>query len=92
MDQIRNVRIPGHRNSGVWTRPDIDFDIRLEIRSIPNKMSPMQDSTLWAHRLVLSTVSPFLKALLEDFERRGEDVITIFLPDIKVRMSPNLSS
>jgi len=41
------------------------------------------DSTLWAHRLVLSTVSPFLKALLEDFERRGEDVITIFLPDIK---------
>ena len=51
-------------------------------------MSLMQDSTLWAHRLVLSTVSPFLKALLEDFERRGEDVITIFLPDIKVLKSP----
>jgi hypothetical protein len=32
----------------------------------------------------LGTVSPFLKSLLTDFERRGDDVITIFLPHIKV--------
>ena len=44
----------------------------------------MQDSNLWAHRVVLGTVSPFLKSLLSDFERRGDDVITIFLPLIKV--------
>jgi len=43
-----------------------------------------QDSNLWAHRVVLGTVSPFLKSLLTDFERRGDDVITIFLPHIKV--------
>jgi len=42
-----------------------------------------QDSNLWAHRVVLSTVSPFLTNLLQDFERRGDDVITIFLPLIK---------
>jgi hypothetical protein len=34
--------------------------------------------------VVLGTVSPFLKSLLTDFERRGDDVITIFLPLIKV--------
>jgi hypothetical protein len=44
----------------------------------------LQDSNLWAHRVVLGTVSPFLKSLLTDFERRGDDVITIFLPHIKV--------
>ena len=43
-----------------------------------------QDTSLWAHRLVLGSVSPFLRSLLVDFERRGDDVITIFLPLIKV--------
>ena len=43
-----------------------------------------QDTNLWAHRLVLGSVSPFLRSLLIDFERRGDDVITIFLPLIKV--------
>ena len=43
-----------------------------------------QDINLWAHRLVLGSVSPFLRSLLIDFERRGDDVITIFLPLIKV--------
>lgn len=38
---------------------------------------------LWAHRLVLASVSPFLRTLLVDFERRGDDVITIYLPLIK---------
>jgi hypothetical protein len=42
-----------------------------------------QDTNLWAHRLVLGSVSPFLRVLLADFERRGDDVITIFLPLIK---------
>lgn len=42
-----------------------------------------KDTNLWAHRLVLCSVSPFLRALLVDFERRGDDVITIFLPLIK---------
>merc|ERR1719187_1741663 len=42
-----------------------------------------EDSDLWAHRLVLSGVSPFLRSLLEEFELRGENVITIFLPLIK---------
>jgi hypothetical protein len=42
---------------------------------------------LWAHRVVLGTVSPFLKSLLSDFERRGDDVITLFLPLIKVYSS-----
>jgi len=42
-----------------------------------------KDTNLWAHRLVLGSVSPFLRALLVDFERRGDDVITIFLPLIK---------
>jgi len=42
-----------------------------------------KDTNLWAHRLVLGSVSPFLHRLLVDFERRGDDVITIFLPLIK---------
>eukprot|EP00088_Acartia_fossae_P066729 TRINITY_DN8283_c1_g1_i7.p1 TRINITY_DN8283_c1_g1~~TRINITY_DN8283_c1_g1_i7.p1 ORF type:complete len:858 (+),score=240.34 TRINITY_DN8283_c1_g1_i7:52-2574(+) len=42
-----------------------------------------QDSHLWAHRVVLSTVSPFLRSLLTEMEKRGDDVITIFLPRIK---------
>ena len=32
---------------------------------------------------MLGSVSPFLRVLLADFERRGEDVITIFLPLIQ---------
>ena len=47
-------------------------------------MCTTQDTSLWAHRLVLGSVSPFLRSLLVDFERRGDDVITIFLPLIKV--------
>jgi len=42
-----------------------------------------KDTNLWAHRLVLGSVSPFLHKLLVEFERRGDDVITIFLPLIK---------
>jgi len=42
-----------------------------------------KDTNLWAHRLVLGSVSPFLYKLLIDFEKRGDDVITIFLPLIK---------
>jgi len=42
-----------------------------------------KDTNLWAHRLVLGSVSPFLHKLLVDFERRGDDVVTIFLPLIK---------
>lgn len=42
-----------------------------------------QDSNLWAHRMVLSTVSPFLRNMLLEMEKRGDDVITIFLPRIK---------
>ena len=43
-----------------------------------------QDTNLWAHQLVLCSVSPFLRSLLIDFERRGDDVITIFLPFVEV--------
>ena len=50
---------------------------------LKNLIKSCQDTNLWAHRLVLGSVSPFLHRLLVDFERRGDDVITIFLPLIK---------
>jgi len=42
-----------------------------------------KDMNLWAHRIVLGSVSPFLHGLMVDFEKRGDDVLTIFLPLIK---------
>ena len=45
----------------------------------------MQDTNLWAHRIILGSVSPFLQKLLvmRDDEKQGDDVITLLLPMIK---------
>jgi len=42
------------------------------------------DTSLWAHRIILTSVSPFIQKLLEDYEeKQGDDVITLLLPMIK---------
>merc|ERR1719192_224188 len=41
------------------------------------------DTSLWAHRIILSSVSPFLQKLLVHYEKQGDDVTTIHLPMIK---------
>merc|ERR1719242_2982755 len=41
------------------------------------------DTSLWAHRIILGSVSPYLQKLLVEYEKQGDDVITIFLPLIK---------
>ena len=41
------------------------------------------DTSLWAHRIILGSVSPYLKQLLVECERQGDDVITILLPMLK---------
>merc|ERR1719242_42748 len=41
------------------------------------------DTSLWAHRIILGSVSPYLQKLLMEYEKQGDDVITIFLPLIK---------
>ena len=40
---------------------------------------------MWAHRIILGSVSPFLQKLLvmRDDEKQGDDVITLLLPMIK---------
>ena len=43
-----------------------------------------QDTDLWAHRIILSSVSPFIQKLLGDYEeKQGDDMITLLLPMIK---------
>ena len=43
-----------------------------------------QDTSLWAHRIILTSVSPFIQKLLADYEeKQGDDVITLLLPMIK---------
>jgi len=39
------------------------------------------DSDLWAHRVILGSVSPYLKNMLLDVE--SQDVVTLFLPHIR---------
>jgi len=41
------------------------------------------DTSLWAHRIILGSVSPYLQKLLVEYEKQGDDVITILLPMIK---------
>merc|ERR1719150_244559 len=41
------------------------------------------DTSLWAHRIILSSVSPFLQKLLVHYEKQGDDVVTLLLPMIK---------
>ena len=42
------------------------------------------DTSLWAHRIILGSVSPFLQTLLTNYEsKEGDDVITLLLPMIK---------
>ena len=41
------------------------------------------DTSLWAHRIILGSVSPFLQQILTNYEKEGDDVITILLPMIK---------
>ena len=44
----------------------------------------IQDTSLWAHRIILTSVSPFIQKLLGDYEEKeGDDVITLLLPMIK---------
>ena len=43
----------------------------------------LQDTSLWAHRIILSSVSPFLQKLLVHYEKQGDDVVTLLLPMIK---------
>ena len=59
------------------------FSVQSSITYLSKHSILNQDTNLWAHRLVLGSVSPFLHKLLVDFERRGDDVVTIFLPLIK---------
>lgn len=46
-------------------------------------LSHVQDTSLWAHRIILGSVSPYLNKLLVEYEKQGDDVITILLPMIK---------
>jgi len=41
------------------------------------------DTDLWAHKIILGSVSPFLHKLITHYEKQGDDVITIVLPMIK---------
>jgi len=41
------------------------------------------DTDLWAHKIILGSVSPFLHKLITHYEKQGDDVITILLPTIK---------
>ena len=42
------------------------------------------DTSLWAHKIILGSVSPFLQTLLTNYEtKEGDDVITLLLPMIK---------
>merc|ERR550517_1738063 len=41
------------------------------------------DTSLWAHRIILGSVSPYLQKLLVEYEKQGDDVTTIHLPMIK---------
>lgn len=42
------------------------------------------DTSLWAHRIILTSVSPFIQKLLGEYEeKQGDDVITLLLPMIK---------
>merc|ERR550517_1708286 len=41
------------------------------------------DTRLWAHRIILGSVSPYLQKLLVEYEKQGDDVTTIHLPMIK---------
>ena len=38
---------------------------------------------MWAHKIILGSVSPFLHKLITHYEKQGDDVITILLPTIK---------
>ena len=61
-----------------------EFFYRVINTVLKKQMYLTQDTNLWAHQLILGSVSPFLRSLLIDFERRGDDVITIFLPFVEV--------